>query len=80
MPITEPTAIDEDNATASLDLALSVASSFGLKQKEAKTVAAEVGRSVATWRTVAAGAGIGKPEIGRMESAFEHDDLKKALA
>jgi len=43
------TAIDKDNATASLDLALSVASSFGLKQKEAKAVAAEVGRSVATW-------------------------------
>ena len=74
------TAIDEDNATASLDLALSVASSFGLKQKEAKAVAAEVGRSVATWRDVAARTGIGKPEIGRMASAFEHDDLKKALA
>ena len=43
-------------------------------------VAAEVGRSVATWRDVAARTGIGKPEIGRMASAFEHDDLKKALA
>lgn len=74
------TAIDEDNATASLDLALSVADSFGLKQKDAKAIAAEVGRSVATWRDVAAGAGISKAEIGRMASAFEHDDLKKAIA
>ena len=49
------TAIDEDNATASLDLALSVASSFGLKRKEAKAVAAEVGRSVATWRNLEGG-------------------------
>jgi serine/threonine-protein kinase HipA len=73
------TAIDEENGTASLDLALSVADNFGLKKKDALTVAAEVGASVATWRTVAADAGISKAEIERMASAFEHDDLQQAI-
>lgn len=73
------TAIDEENGTASLDLALSVAENFGLKLKDALTIAAEVAASVATWREVAAQAGIKKAEVERMASAFEHDDLKQAL-
>jgi serine/threonine-protein kinase HipA len=72
------TAISEEDGTASLPLALSVADSFGLKAKEAKAIAAEVGAGVANWREVAAKAGIGKAEIDRMASAFEHEDLKLA--
>lgn len=74
------TAIDEEDATASLDLALSVAEEFGLKDKEAQAIARDVGEAVANWRVVAADAGIGRAEIGRMASAFEHDDLTKARA
>ena len=74
------TAITEEDGTASLDLALSVAENFGLKKKEAQAIAAEVGQSVANWRGVAARAGISRAECDRMASAFEHDDVKQALA
>jgi serine/threonine-protein kinase HipA len=73
------TAIDIDNATASIDLALSVAEYFDLKPPEAKATAAEVGFVVAKWREEAKNAGIPNSEIDRMSSAFEHDDLRKTL-
>jgi serine/threonine-protein kinase HipA len=73
------TAIDEDDGTASLDLAMSVAEYFELEKDEAKTIAAEIGRAVSTWRDEAARHGIAKGEIDRMASAFEHDDLNQAL-
>lgn len=74
------TAISEDDGTASLDLALSVAREFGLKTTEARQVAAEVGAAVATWRAAAEAIGIRKAEIDRMASAFDHDDLQRALS
>jgi len=73
------TAINEDDGTASLDLAMSVADYFGLEKDQAKAIGAEVGKAVSTWRGEAARHGIAKGEIDRMASAFEHDDLKKAL-
>jgi serine/threonine-protein kinase HipA len=73
-------AISENDGTASLDLALSAAGEFGLKKEEAKEIAAAVGAIVAGWRETAAAADIGKAEIDRMASAFEHDDLEQALA
>lgn len=74
------TAINEDDGTASLDLAMSVAEYFELEKHKAKAIAAQVGKAVSIWRDVAAKHGIGKGEIDRMASAFEHDDLKTALA
>lgn len=74
------TAITETDATASLELALSVARDFGLSAKEAKAIAAEVGKAVIGWREAAAGVGISKAQIDRMSSAFEHDDLRRALS
>lgn len=74
------TMISENDATASLDLALSVAAEFGLRRKDAAVVATEVGAAVAQWRAVAAQVGIRKADIDRMASAFEHDDLAQALA
>ena len=47
------TAISDEDGTASLDLAMSVADRFGLKKKEAFAIAAEVGAAVADWREVA---------------------------
>jgi len=73
-------AIDEADTTASLTLAFEVARRFGLKATEAKEIAAEVGHAVSTWRDRAAALGLTAKEIARMESAFEHDDLKLSLS
>ena len=72
------TNIDLDEATCSLDLALSVAGYFGLTAKEAKSIASQVGQAVATWRDVARRNGAKASEIDRMASAFEHRDLEQA--
>jgi serine/threonine-protein kinase HipA len=74
------TTIDMDDGTASLELALSVADYFQIAPGDARSIAAEVGRSVVGWRTVAAAGGIRSAEIDRMSSAFEHRDLSEALA
>ena len=73
------TAINEDDGTASLDLAMTVADYFELDKDKAKAIAAQVGKAVSTWRDEAARHSIGKGEIDRMASAFEHRDLKQAL-
>jgi serine/threonine-protein kinase HipA len=40
----------------------------------------EVATVSATWRNTARGVGARSAEIARMASAFEHDDLKRAVA
>jgi serine/threonine-protein kinase HipA len=73
-------AIDESETTASLETALAVASAFGIaKLAEARSIAREVGAAVARWRAVADAQGIGRTEIERLASAFEHEDLEAAL-
>lgn len=74
------TAIDLDDGTASLRLALSVADYFELGPDEARRIAAEVGKAVSKWRKEAAALGLAKLDIDRMASAFEHEDLEAALA
>ncbi len=74
------TAIDEADGTASLDLALEVASHFGVKSKAAKEIVRQVGLAVSRWRETAADLGLSVNEIDRMASAFEHDDLVQALS
>lgn len=73
------TAINEDDGTASLDLAMSVADYFELEKSNAKAIAAHIGKVVSTLRDEAVKHGLGKTEIERMASAFEHADLKGAL-
>lgn len=73
------TAIDLDDGTASLKLALEVAGYFELAADEARRIATQVGKAVASWRKVAAKMGLTAPEIDRLASAFEHEDLKAAL-
>lgn len=63
-------AIDEADATGSLDLAFSVARNFGLKTEKAKMIAAEVETTVRAWQKTAAGIGLSAKEIERVESAF----------
>ncbi|MFN8582497.1 MAG: hypothetical protein U0163_16170 [Gemmatimonadaceae bacterium] len=72
------TAINEDDVTASLDLAFQVAPYFELKDREAREIAAGVAAGVAHWRREASRHGLSKTEIDRMASAFDHEDLKKA--
>lgn len=73
------TAIDFIDPTASLELAISVAQYFGLEDGRAKQIIKEVGRVVGLWREAAAKLKIRMPEINRMASAFEHEDLQRAL-
>ncbi len=73
------TAIDMDDPTASIDLALRTADYYGLKQEEAKDIARQVARAVAHWRGEAAQLGVSVREVARMASAFEHEDARKAL-
>jgi len=74
------TSIDLDDGTASLKLALQVASYFELGESEAHKIAGQVGQAVAKWRKQAARLGLTPAEIGRMASAFEHEDLEAAVA
>jgi len=74
------TSIDLDDNSASLDLALENADYFELSSADALAIAKEVGTAVNSWRDEAAGHGLKAAEIDRMASAFEHDDLKQAIA
>jgi serine/threonine-protein kinase HipA len=74
------TAINEDDNTAALDVAMSVARYFELDAARARAEAGRVARAVSTWRDEAARHGLTKKEIARMASAFDHADLAAALA
>jgi serine/threonine-protein kinase HipA len=74
------TAIDSEDGTASLKLALKVASYFELSEDEAHKIAKQVGQAVSSWRQVAKKLGLSAAEIDRMASAFEHEDLDLALS
>ncbi|MFV1878121.1 MULTISPECIES: hypothetical protein [Nioella] len=52
---------------------------LGLCTKHTREIVAEVARATATWREVAHQVGAPAREIDYLESAFEHDDLEKAL-
>jgi serine/threonine-protein kinase HipA len=74
------TNISLDEGTCELDLVLSVAEYFGLGPQIAKLIVQQVARATATWRAVAATLGASSDEIDRMQSAFEHDDSRRARA
>lgn len=74
------TNIDLDEGTCSIDLLESVCGYFGLTLPQARSIIREVAGATSTWRDVAAGAGARPAEIHRMGSAFEHEDLRRALA
>ena len=74
------TAIDLADHEASMELAITVAPYFELDENAARAVAKDVALSVAEWRIVASKLGLPRPDIERMASAFEHEDLKGALA
>ena len=72
------TAIDFDDPTASIDTALSVIDEFRIKKNRANEIIREVSAAVSQWQKIALQYGLGKREIERMASAFEHKDAKIA--
>jgi serine/threonine-protein kinase HipA len=72
------TNISLDEATCSIDLALENAGYFGLSLTDAAATVNAVSAATSLWRSTAAAVGIKAAEIERMESAFEHDELKLA--
>lgn len=72
-------AVDEEDNTASLTLALHVAGYFELEGRAAHRIAAEIGKAVSAWQAEAARHGLSNGEIERMASAFEHEDMGLAL-
>lgn len=73
------TAIDLIDASASLELAVGVAHYFDVDSIREKRILKEVGLATASWREEAKKLKIKKAEIDRMASAFEHEDLQKAI-
>ena len=74
------TNIDLDEGACDLALVESVAELFGLGPKPAREIIAQVGQATRVWRGVAAEIGERPAEVRRMQSAFEHADLERALA
>jgi serine/threonine-protein kinase HipA len=73
------TTIDLIDPSASLDIAFNVGAYFELNHTEMKQIAKEVALATIEWQTTAKKLKIAKREIERMASAFEHEDLKKAV-
>ncbi len=73
------TAINFDDSTASLELALSVIRDFRISRENAHSIIQEVSKAVIKWRQVARNFKLSENEINRMASAFEHKDLDNAL-
>lgn len=74
------TNINLEEGTCSLELLEEVAGFFALSLSQARTIIKEIATVTATWRDTAKEVGARSAEINRMASAFEHEDLKKALA
>lgn len=74
------TGISPDDYACDLTLVLEAAEYFGLSGAQAEAIVKSVAATTATWRDAAARRGAKASEIKRMQSAFEHDDLTRALA
>ena len=74
------TNIDLDEGTCSIDLLEAASGYFGLGLAAARTIIKEVAVVTATWQQTAKDVSAKSAEITRMASAFEHDDLKRALS
>lgn len=74
------TNIDPDESTCSIELLESASGFYALPLAAARAILKEVATVTRTWRTVAKEVGAPSSEIQRMASAFEHEDLHKALA
>lgn len=73
------TNISLDEAICSLDLLESAAEYFSLSLAQARVIIKEVALVTSRWRNIAKEVGARSAEIQRMASAFEHDELKRAI-
>ena len=74
------TNIDLEEGTCSVDLLESAAGYFALSLADARSILGQVADATSRWRAAAREVGAASTEIDRMASAFEHDDLRHALA
>jgi len=74
------TSIHVGEGAGDVDAVLDVAEFFALGAEAARMIVREVGQAVRRWSVVAEARGAGPSEIRRMQSAFEHADLERALA
>jgi serine/threonine-protein kinase HipA len=72
------TAIDENNAQASLATALEVADLFRVSDVQARDIVREVSDATGRWRDVARATGLGDQQLERLEPAFEHEQSAAA--
>lgn len=74
------TNIDLDEGTCSIDLLESAAGYFALSLADARSILGQVAGATRRWREVARDVGAASAEMDRMASAFEHEELRQALA
>ncbi len=74
------TAIDIDDTTASVELALSVSGHFRLSSAEARELTGEIERATAGWRREALGLGLPRQQIDLMAAAYETSQRQAARA
>ena len=74
------TNIDLDEGACSLDLLEKASAYFALTLAQARSIIKEIATVTATWRDTAKSVRARLAEINRMASAFEHEDLRRALA
>jgi serine/threonine-protein kinase HipA len=74
------TNINLEEGTCSIGLLEASADYFALSLAQARAILKEVATATSSWRTVAREVGASAAEIHRMASAFEHDNLRQALA
>ncbi len=72
------TAIDFEDSTASVDIALSVIDEFRLSKEQAQKIVSEVAAVVPEEKVITKQLGLSTREIERMAFAFEHEDSEKA--
>jgi serine/threonine-protein kinase HipA len=74
------TAIDFDDTSASVDVALAVCGAFRLSPIAARGLIADIERATSSWRDVARQLGLPATEIERMTAAYETDQRRIARA
>jgi serine/threonine-protein kinase HipA len=73
------TNINLDEGTCSIDLLEAAAGYFALSLADAREILGQVAGATSRWREVAREVRAPAAEMNRMASAFEHDDLQRAL-
>ncbi len=67
------TAIDDNNAQATLATTIEVADLFRVSEAEARAIVGDVSNAIGHWRDVARACGLSGQQLEQMEPAFEHE-------